>query len=276
MTPAPPTHPRLSGRLLAHRVFLSAFVLCAVAWLIVFWRDPPFDDGRWLAGLLLLAAASTIAGLTRYLPIENALMAAVFVIGISSIIQTIGLKTGIPFGSYTYAEDLGPELYDTLPWAIPFLWVVIILTSRDVARSILRPWHKLPNLGWFTIGLTCLLAVITDLSLEPFAAMINHFWIWQTAPSVPAWYTAPWVNFLGWAISAFLILVFTTPWLINKNPQKNSPPDSHPLVLWLAVNLLLAAANALHHLWWAAGFGLAASLGVAFLALRGARWQLKN
>lgn len=259
------------GREILPWVFQGAFLLCAGAW-IAWLGQGPSPGEQWLGGLaLVLAVAATVAGLARNLPIENSIMAAVFVALISGLIQIVGVKTGIPFGPYVYTENLGPRMFHLLPWPMPLLWVVIILNSRGVARLILRPGSKLPNPGLWTIGLTCVLAVVIDFNLEPFAVKVGRFWNWRTLPDVPAWYGAPWVNFLGWIVAVFLVLAFTTPWLINKKPVKSQVPDYYPLSMWLTVNLLLVSANAWRGLWTAAGFGLVAGLIVTAFAVRGAR-----
>jgi uncharacterized membrane protein len=249
----------------------GAFLLSAGIWMASLGRDP-LPGGGWWGGLtLILAVIATVAGLARNLPIENSLMAALFVALLSSVAEIAGVKTGIPFGRQTFTENFGPQIFHILPWPMPLLWVVIVLNSRGVARLILRHWGKLPNRGWWTISITCLLAVAIDFSLEPFAVHVGRFWIWRPPPEVPGWYGAPWVNFLGWLGAVFLILVLTTPWLINKKPVTGQTPDYFPLSLWLTVNLLLVASNASHGLWMAAGFGLAAAVAVTALAKRGAQ-----
>jgi uncharacterized membrane protein len=251
----------------------SAFLICAGLWLISWWRDPSFR-GHWLESLLVvLAVASTIAGLSRALPVENAVMSAALVAIICGVIQIVGARTGIPFGLLAYTERAGPKLFENLPSPLPLFCVVVILNSREVARLILRPWRGLPNRGLWTLGLACLLAVGIDISLEPFAVKVSHFWIWRVSAGVPAWHTAPWVNFAGWLTTTFLALAFTTPWLINKQPVKIPAPNSYPLWVWLAVNLLLVVANASRGLRNAAVLGLVLTLVVAALGLRGLRWR---
>lgn len=210
--------------------------------------------------------------MARTLPAQNVLLAATLIAVISGIVETINAKTGIPFGPLVYTDNLGPELFGALPWPIPLIWVVVILNSRGVARLILRPWRKMGKYGFWVIGLTSLLSVILDLGLEPFASRVNHYWIWHVPGNVLAWYNAPWVNFVSWATTTLLILAFTTPWLINKKHIKNAPPDYHPLILWLLLNLLLATGNAAHHLWLATGFTIVASVIATIFAWRGARW----
>ena len=116
-----------------------------------------------------------------------------------------------------------------------------------------------------------MLAVLFDAGLEPFATGVKSYWLWETRGNVLNWYSAPWVNFLGWFAAALAILGFTTPWLINKQPVKQ-PADYHPLVVWLLLNSYLATGNALHHLWAAVSFTLVVNAILTIYALRGARW----
>ena len=38
-----------------------------------------------------------------------------------------GATTGIPFGPFTFGFEAGPKLFKTLPWAMPLIWVAVIL-----------------------------------------------------------------------------------------------------------------------------------------------------
>ena len=73
-----------------------------------------------------------------------------------------------------------------------------------------------------------------------------------------------------WAVlcalaTTLLLLAFTTPWLINKQPGKRRAADFHPLIAWTALNLFLAATLALHQLWPTAGIVLGvAVVGTVF------------
>jgi uncharacterized membrane protein len=120
---------------------------------------------------------------------------------------------------------------------------------------------------------TTLLAVLLDVGLEPFATNVKHYWFWNPTKLRLDWYTAPWINFIGWALTSLLILAFATPALINKKPgQPPAPPDYSPLVIWLLFNLLFATGAAVHHLWPALGVISLSSITVGVFAIRGARW----
>jgi uncharacterized membrane protein len=272
MPSAPPasTHPPADRHF--HTLALSACLLGAAAWLAAILRAPHFADAFWPVPLfLLLALAATLASLTRTLPLQNVLAATALIFLISAVIQFLGVQTSIPFGPRTFTGGFGPELLG-VPCLLPVFWTVAILTSRGVARLILRPWRKLHNYGLWTIGLTCLLTVALDLALEPFATAAHSHWIWRTTHPTADWPAAPVINFLAWALGALLILIVITPWLINKATSKQSFTDYHPLILWLLLALLPAADTAAHHLWLPAALNLAAAATVTTFALRGARW----
>ena len=214
-------------------------------------------NARWPDGLLLvLTTATVIASLTRQLPGQNVMLASVIIAFIAGVVQSLGALTAIPFGPYVYTDRIGQQLFYPLPWAVPLLWIVVILASRGVARLILRPWRKTRTYGFRMIGLTTTLVVLLDLGLEPFATRVNHYWLWHPTKLQLDWYGAPGINFFGWAVTTLLILAFATPSLINKKPMPQPPPDYAPLAVWLLLNLLFETGAAVHHLWPALGSDL--------------------
>lgn len=232
-----------------------------------------FTRGRlaaWqVAGLLGLATASTLTSLGRRLQLQNVLAVAGLISVLGGIVQFVGATTGIPFGPIVFTDNFGPQLFDRLPWLAPLLWLVMLLNCRGVARLLLRPWRKLHGYGFRVIGLTVGLMVLCDCALEPFATRVNRLWIWRVSGGVSMdWLGAPWVNFPGWAVTALLLLIAATPWLINKMPSRRRGPDYHPLVAWLALHLFLAVCLALHSLWLPAGLAFGACGVVGLFAWR--------
>ena len=255
---------------LLHKPLFIAFLICfAVAYvLLCLGIDLP---GNWAAGLfMVLAAATTFGALARRLPLQNVLWSGALIATLATIIETVSVTTGIPFGPHIFTDKLGAKIFDILPWSIPLAWFVIVVNCRGVARLIMRPWRKTNYYGFWVMGLTCLLAVLLDFNLEPYATRVRHYWSWQTAGTVLNWYSAPWVNFLGIFVTVLSILAFTTPWLINKLPMKY-PTDYHPLIMWQALNLYFSTANALHQTWPALAVGLISAVLVLGFTVRGAR-----
>jgi uncharacterized membrane protein len=257
-----------------HRVLFGLFLLqFALVWTRLWLPWPLLDDARWPDGLLLvLTTAALVASLIGQLPGQNVMLASLIIAFIAGAVQSLGALTAIPFGPFVYTERFGQQLFYPMPWAVPFVWIAIILASRGTARQILRPWRKTRNYGFWLIGLTTALVVLLDLGLEPFATQVKHYWSWNPTKLKFDWYGAPIVNSFGWAVTTLLILAFATPSLINKKPAPPPPPGYAPLLVWLLLNLLFATGAAVHHLWPALGLICLYSLVVAVFALRGARW----
>lgn len=258
---------------LIYRVCLLSLVVLAILSALAFLRIPGVVGWTWLMpAFLALAVTTTLAGETRRLPLQNILTVAGLIFFISGLAHFISARTGIPFGSFFYTENMGPRILGTLPIAIPFIWIVGLLSSRGVARLILRPWRKMRAYGFWLIGITALLIVILDLSLEPFASRTFRYWIWTMPDKSLDWFGAPWFSFIGWFLIAILILAFATPWLIQKKPGKTPPPDYHPLVIWLLLQSLMLISNGVNQFWVATIAGALLSVVVTSFAIRGASW----
>ena len=226
----------------------------------------------WVEALLPVSAVTTtLLALACRLPLQNVLMAAVSISSLATGILAVGAKTGTPFGPIVFTDSLGERLFEVVPWPLPLLWVVLIINGRGVGRLIMRPWRKTNYYGFWVIGISCGLVTVFAFGFEPFAARVKHYWLWQTAQGTPSWYTAPWVTFLGWLLTAVGIVALSIPWLINKLPVKQ-PMDYQPLIVWTLVNLWPAAGNASRGLWTPVVLVVTLNLIAALYAIRGARW----
>src|SRR5882672_5899233 len=157
-----------------HRILFVLFLIqFALVWSGLWLHSPLLGQARWPEGLLVvLATATTVASLGLQLPAQNVMLASILIAFIAGLLQTVGTKTGIPFGPYTYTEEIGQQLFDPLPWAVPMVWLVAMLNSRGVARLILRPWRKTQTYGFWLMGLTAAFVVLFDFGLEPFATRV--------------------------------------------------------------------------------------------------------
>jgi uncharacterized membrane protein len=253
-------------------IFGLLLIQFTLVWLNLWTRFPGFGEARWPNGVLLvLTAATTLTSLAHQLPAQNVMLASVIIMSLAGAAETFGALTAIPFGPFVYLPALGQHLFEPLPWTVPIIWLIAIICARGVGRLILRPWRKTRSYGFWLMGITAALVVLFDFGLEPFATQVKQFWFWSPTRAGLYWYRTPWVNFLGWAATALVILSFATPSLINKKPVK-FPPDYHPLLVWLLVNGLFATGALSHQLWMAAAFIALQCIVVTIFAVRGASW----
>ena len=224
------------------------------------------------AVILILAVVASLAALARQLPLQNVLLVAAITAFIGGAAHTLTARTGIPFGPVLFNENGGPKIFDSLPWSLPFVWIIALLNSRGVARLSLRPWRKTKNYGWWLMGLTTVLIVGFDLALEPALARVKHLWLWQPTKISVTWFGASPLNFLGWAFVALLILAFTTPSLIKKQPKSSNAPDFAPLILWLGAIAFFAVTCGRAGLWPAVTLDALLAAATLVFAIRGAKW----
>jgi uncharacterized membrane protein len=256
-----------------HKILLVPFLAALfIVWARLWLSWPWLTTVSWADGLLLVStAAITLTSLCLRLPGQNVVLAAIVIGGFAATVATADALTAIPFGPVVYnQQNIGRFLFSQLPWTVPLIWVIAILNSRGVARLILRGQRRKPNYGFWVIGLTILLVVLLELSFEPYATQVKEYWSWKPTKIRSDWYGTPWVNFLGWAVTSLVILLFVTPALINKSPVP-SPPAYHSLVIWELFGLLFLTAEIVHHLWAVTALSASLMLIVGALSLYGAK-----
>lgn len=112
------------------------------------------------------------------------------------IIETIGLITSIPYGSFTYGEKLGFKLFQLTPWTVFFAWTPLVISSFTVIKKLGL------SLVWTIVLSSCLLVAI-DLVLDPVAVKLG-FWRYSN-PGL--YFEVPLSNYLGWMFSGIIGMV---------------------------------------------------------------------
>ena len=257
-----------------HLLFLILAVLNAalcVAWPYISPATAAYD--HWPDILFLLTTGGCLVlGLSRQVPVPNAVAVAGIALAFGAGADLVGAQTGVPFGPFQYNVNLSPRLMDLMPPVFPLIWVTIIFAARGVARLILRPWRKINSYGFWLIGITALLTALTDLALDPFATHQRRYWNWFHTKLPLTWYGAPLINFFSWGCVCLLIMAFITPLLINKQLSRKSVPDYHPLIIWTAIMTIVTAGAAQAGLWPAVILNSIIYLATVIMAINGGRW----
>ena len=110
-------------------------------------------------------------------------------------IELIGLKSGWPFGIYSYDSSLGPQIFD-VPLVVPFAWAMIAHPILCAARRVAGNWV-------FLYGGFGLMAY--DLFLDPQMVSAGR-WKWEvTGSHVPFTPEVPLSNAVGWLLSGMAL-----------------------------------------------------------------------
>jgi len=108
--------------------------------------------------------------------------------------ETIGSRTGIPFGPYKYTEVLQPQIAH-VPVLIPLAWLMMMPPAWAVGAALLPD----SLIGGWVVAAAAFTA--WDLYLDP--QMVKwDFWRWEKDG---AYLGIPISNYIGWFIVSFLI-----------------------------------------------------------------------
>jgi putative membrane protein len=208
-------------------------------------------DGLTVATVVLFAAASLVhAAVTRGLPAAAGLL--VVAGGGGLVAESVGVATGFPFGTYDYADTLGPAVLG-VPLVIPLAWVMMAWPAHLVGARLGR--------GRARILVAAAALATWDLFLDPQMVDAGH-WSWaDPAPGLPGVPTVPLTNYAGWVLVAVGLMAV----LDRVVPVSPRPADVVPYALYLWTY----ASSVLAHL---AFFGLPASalwggLGMGLVAI---------
>ena len=119
--------------------------------------------------------------------------------GIGLTAEAIGVRTGVPFGRYAYADALGPQVLD-VPLIVPLAWVMMSYPCLLLGRRLGRGRRPLVALSG---GLTL---AAWDLFLDPQMVAAGR-WVWaDPVPALPGVPGIPVTNFVGWLLVAVVML----------------------------------------------------------------------
>jgi uncharacterized membrane protein len=208
-------------------------------------------DGLTVATVLLFALASLAhAGLTRG---PRALLGLLVVAGGGGLVaESVGVATGLPFGSYAYTGSLGPEVLG-VPLVIPLAWVMMAWPAYLVGA-------RLGSGRAGRIGVGAVALASWDLFLDPQMVDAGH-WSWaDPTPGLPGVPTVPLTNYAGWLVVAAVLMTLLDRVLPVSPRRADAVP--YALYLWTYGSSVLAhlaffglPASAL---WGGVGMGLVA------------------
>ena len=184
------------------------------------WRQYLWTTNIFLA----LEAAVTFMFLSGSAEKKSAAVTAVIILVLAFTIELLGVKTGFPFGAYSYTNTLRPQLFG-VPLAITLSWFTIAVNAYLVSKFFLFGLNK-----FFVLFISAVIILAIDLLLEPFAS-INGYWVWETGK-------IPLINYLSWFVSGFIFSYLLDRFVLwNRNVFLNMNFITIPAVI-LLINIL--------------------------------------
>jgi putative membrane protein len=170
-------------------LLLAAAAAFAAAFFATRFGDVPGAGVGSYVSSVLLALPSLIA-LFAHLGARRAALAVIAVSAFAYAVESVGVATGFPYGTFFYGDALGPRFLGLVPYLLPVTYVPLVIGAVAAAWSSRR-------LVASRIVLSALLLVLVDAVLDPGAAALG-FWVW---PESGPYYGVPLSNFAGWLLS---------------------------------------------------------------------------
>jgi putative membrane protein len=171
---------------------------------------------------------------------------------IGFVAEVAGVHSGLPFGSYRYADTLGPRLAG-VPIIVGLAWAMMTWPAAVVARRLART-----RISQVVIGAWALAS--WDLFLDPQMVAAGH-WFWRDPiPHLPGVPTVPLTNLLGWLLVSIVVSLAGQCVVGSRSVRPDGPMLA--LYLWTYASSVLALVAFLGlsaaALWGALGMGLVA------------------
>lgn len=174
--------------------------------------------------------------------------------GIGLGVEVLGTRTGLPFGTYEYADRLGPMVLG-VPAVIPLAWAMMSYPALLAARRLTTGPLLTPVVGAIALA-------SWDLFLDPQMVGEGH-WTWsQEGPRLPGIDAIPAQNFVAWLLVSLVMML-----LLDRLPRRRTDGaegDGVPALLFLWTYFSSVLLNAVFEqrvgvaIWGAVAMGLVA------------------
>ncbi len=129
-------------------------------------------------------------------------------VGGGSFFESLGLRTGFPFGNYYFTGVMGPKVFQ-LPILLALAYVGVGYVAWVVASLIVGGGED----SWRRVVVLPLIAAVTmsawDLAMDPVWTNIDRAWVWERGGG---YFGVPFSNFFGWLLTTWVFYQVFALW----------------------------------------------------------------
>jgi uncharacterized membrane protein len=159
------------------------------------------------------------------------------------VFESVGLATGVPYGEYTYSDELGPTLLG-VPFLVPLAWLMMAwpswLLAGRLARDV-RPARRRP----VRVAVAAAVFAGWDVVLDPQMVQAGY-WTWaHPQPSLPGIDTVPLTNLAGWLLAGLVLMALLDLLAARTALEPPRTGDGAPLLVlgWMTLGGAVAHAG---------------------------------
>lgn len=153
------------------------------------------------------------------------LMFVAVALTVGSLFESVGIRTGFPFGHYFFTKYMGPAV-GGVPLMLALAYVGMAYLSWTVARLILGlVGAPLNGSRVVILPLVATAAMVAwDICLDPVWSTVLHAWVWVRGG---AYFGVPFSNFFGWFLTAYIIFQSFALYSWRRPTVSISMPDAY-------------------------------------------------
>jgi hypothetical protein len=138
---------------------------------------------------------------------------------IGNVFETLGVRTGFPFGHYYFTDLMGPKL-GVVPIMLGVAYIGTTYLSWTLACLIIgRKRILLHGLQFFILPVVASCIMVSwDVSQDPVWSTVLHAWVWEGGGM---YFGVPLSNFFGWFLTVYVIYELYALYLFR---QRDSLP----------------------------------------------------
>ncbi len=187
-------------------LLIAAWLLCMITVPIVRWTLGDAAIYPLINLSVVLQASVVFSILAGSWGVQRTLVAAVVIMVFTLAAESIGSRTGLPFGEYQYTERLQPQI-GHVPLLIPLAWFMMVPSAWAVADGYRQK-------RWLFILVSAAALTAWDLLLDP---QMVTWELWQWAND-GVYFGIPLSNYAGWLLVAGLLTGIMRPGPVPVGP----------------------------------------------------------
>jgi len=215
-------------------LLIATLILISSAFLSTQFTLPPTLYSIISTVFIISFALPSFYFLVNTLGIKKGLLTLLALLLFAIAFEFFAIKTGFPYGHFSYSNSIGFLLFNTVPLFVGFAWAPITIGTLFIAQ-------KMTTSRTIAFLLALIFTVAVDFVLDP-GAVASGYWQYSGQAFL---YGVPLTNFLGWIISGAIGL------LILEISSKSKLVKASPLITLSLFGILIYWTTIcyIHELW---------------------------
>lgn len=170
-------------------------------------------------------------------------------LAVATLMESLSLRTGFPFGRYTFTAVMGPKVFG-LPVLLALAYVGVGYAAWVVATLMVGA-RAHTRAGLLVVPCVAAMAMTAwDVAMDPVWAHIDRAWVWRDGGG---YFGVPFSNFGGWLLTTWGFYQVFALWLARQPRRVRMAQWNRLAVLMYGLvaagNLLLAVPSSVPAAW---------------------------